>query len=264
MALRDQPYIPLYVQDIMTDEKLNNCSASTHGVYIKGIMCLMHKSEHYGKILLNQKFKQGDKQSRNFALMLVKHLPYSIEEIEAAIDELLTEKVCFLEDDFLCQKRMIRDGEISKIRSSVGKKGGNNSLGKNKKNLLNQNQKQITENENENKDEIKILNKKDEIKNLSKEYFNEVMESFSDWRTYLGKQHEIYLKENEYTYQIVIDTLKKIPPSKFKDSVSYSMNSTYKKIYERPNDRPKTETKPKSKGINDVWQDKLAKLNQGA
>jgi hypothetical protein len=87
-------------------------------------------------------------------------------------------------------------------------------------------------------------------------------ESISDWRTYLGKQHEIYLKENEYTYQIVIDTLKKITPSKFKDSVSYSMNSTYKKIYERPNDRPKTETKPKSKGINDVWQDKLAKLNQ--
>lgn len=118
------------------------------------------------------------------------------------------------------------------------------------------------ENENINEDEIKILNKKEEIKNLSKEYFNEVMESFSDWRTYLGKQHEIYLKENEYTYQIVIDTLKKIAPSKFKDSVSYSMNSTYKKIFERPKDRPKTETKPK--GINDVWKDKLAKLNQGA
>jgi len=55
MALRDQPYLPLYVQDIMTDEKLNECSAASHGIYIKGIMCLMHKSETYGKIMLKHK-----------------------------------------------------------------------------------------------------------------------------------------------------------------------------------------------------------------
>ena len=52
----------------------------------------MHKSEEYGKILLQQKFKQTDKQSKNFAIMLVKHLPYTIEEIEKAIDELIEEK----------------------------------------------------------------------------------------------------------------------------------------------------------------------------
>lgn len=26
MALRDQPYLPLYVQDFLTDEKLRECS----------------------------------------------------------------------------------------------------------------------------------------------------------------------------------------------------------------------------------------------
>ena len=44
MALRDQPYLPLYIHDIMVDEKLNECCAATHGIYIKGLMCLMHKS----------------------------------------------------------------------------------------------------------------------------------------------------------------------------------------------------------------------------
>ena len=48
MALRDQPYIPLYVQDFMTDEKLNECSAATTEVYIR-LMCVMHKSEKIGR-----------------------------------------------------------------------------------------------------------------------------------------------------------------------------------------------------------------------
>ena len=46
MSLRNQPYIPLYVQDFMTDERLNECSAAANGVYIR-LMCLMHKSEEY-------------------------------------------------------------------------------------------------------------------------------------------------------------------------------------------------------------------------
>lgn len=126
MALRDQPYIPIFIQDIMTDEKLNECSASTHGIYIKGIMCLMHKSEIYGKLLLKQKYKQTESMSQNFALQICKHLPYSIEEITNAIDELIKEKVCYYENDYLCQKRMIKDNAINLVRSNAGKKGGGN------------------------------------------------------------------------------------------------------------------------------------------
>ena len=58
MSLRNQPYFPLYVQDFLTDEKLNCCSASSQGVYIK-IMCLLHKSEVYGELMLKQKDKQN-------------------------------------------------------------------------------------------------------------------------------------------------------------------------------------------------------------
>ena len=126
MALRDQPYIPLYIKDIMTDEKLNECSAATHGVYLKGILCLMHKSESYGKILLKQNHKQSKNISLNFANQLFRHLPYTVEEIKEAIDELINEKVCYYDGDYLCQKRMIKDGQISSIRSKAGKKGGGN------------------------------------------------------------------------------------------------------------------------------------------
>jgi hypothetical protein len=158
MALRDQPYIPLYIQDIMTDEKLNECCAATHGIYIKGILCLMHKSEQYGKILLKQKYKQTESISRNFALMLVKHLPYSEAEIEKAIDELIREKVCYFEDDYICQKRMIKDNAISEARSDAGKKGGGNPnfVSKLVKTKIQTKHEYENENVNENKDAIEL------------------------------------------------------------------------------------------------------------
>lgn len=127
MALRDQPYLPLYIQDFLTDEKLNECSASTVGVYIK-IMCLMHKSEEYGTILLKQKDKQSKeqnfKQSVLFSLKLAKLLPFDFDVIQSSLEELLDEKVLHIEGDFLCQKRMIKDHLISIKRSLSGKSGG--------------------------------------------------------------------------------------------------------------------------------------------
>jgi uncharacterized protein YdaU (DUF1376 family) len=126
MALRDQPYLPLYVQDFLTDEKLMECSASATGIYIR-LLCIMHKSDEYGTILLKQKDKQTDNQIKNFALKLAKCLPYSTEEIINGISELIEEGVLQNGDDRLSQKRMIKDNEISLIRSKAGKKGGDNN-----------------------------------------------------------------------------------------------------------------------------------------
>ena len=123
MALRDQPYLPLYVQDFLTDEKLIECSASATGIYIR-MLCIMHKSDEYGTILLKQKDKQSDKQVNNFALKLVKFMPYSESEIISGLNELITEGVLKIEDDKLIQRRMIRDNEISIIRADAGKRGG--------------------------------------------------------------------------------------------------------------------------------------------
>ena len=126
MALRNNPYLPLYVQDFMTDEKLMECSAEATGIYIR-LMCLMHKSEEYGKILLKQKYKQTDKQILNFATQLAKFFPYDFASIERGLTDLIDENVIEISGDYLLQKRMIKDNEVSEKRASAGRNGGNST-----------------------------------------------------------------------------------------------------------------------------------------
>ena len=123
MALRDQPYIPLYVQDVLTDEKLVECSASSHGIYFR-LICILHKQEKYGLLYLKQKYKQSESKFKNFALMLSKQMPFDEALIEISLQELYNEDVIKIEEDNLFQKRMVKDGELSLIRSSIGKTGG--------------------------------------------------------------------------------------------------------------------------------------------
>lgn len=122
MALRDQPYLPLYVQDFLTDEKLAECSAQSTGVYIR-LMCLMHKSSQYGCILLKQKDKQNESTILNFACKLARQMPYTVDVIAAALEELLEEEVIQINGDVLSQKRMVKDANLSDTRSAAGKKG---------------------------------------------------------------------------------------------------------------------------------------------
>jgi hypothetical protein len=123
MALRNQPYFPFYVNDFTSDEKLILCSAESTGVYIR-IMCLMHKSDEYGVILLKQNFKQSSKQEHNFALLFAKFMPYDLSVIESALDELIAAGVLILDGDRLYQKRMVKDEKISQLRVEAGRKGG--------------------------------------------------------------------------------------------------------------------------------------------
>jgi hypothetical protein len=122
MALRDQPYIPLYVQDFLSDEKLRECKAASVGVYIL-MMCLMHKSEEYGVILLKQNSQQNTSTCLDFAYKLAKHLPYAITEIDDALKDLIENKVIHLEGNKILQRRMVRDNRLSLIRSEAGKQG---------------------------------------------------------------------------------------------------------------------------------------------
>lgn len=123
MALRGQPYLPLYVQDFMTDEKLNECSAESTGVYIR-IMCVMHKSEQYGTITLKQKDKQNLSKIKNFACKLLKQMPYTVDVIERSLQELVEEGVLVIDSDTLFQKRMVKDANLSDIRAFAGSEGG--------------------------------------------------------------------------------------------------------------------------------------------
>lgn len=134
MALRDQPYLPLYVNDFLSDEKLNNCSAESTGIYIR-LMCLMHKSEKYGMFVLNERDKIRYKSQANlehaspnhaqiFAAKLRRFMPYSEEEIQRGIEELVSYGVIQMNEDYLLQPRMVRDGELSSARAKAGSAGG--------------------------------------------------------------------------------------------------------------------------------------------
>ena len=123
MARRNQPYLPLYVQDYLTDEKLNMCSAASQGVYIK-IMCILHKQSEYGTILLKQKDKQNKSTCLNFANKLVKLLPFSHDVINDALEELVDEGVLSIDGDKMFQKRMVADNSLSEKRAKAGSKGG--------------------------------------------------------------------------------------------------------------------------------------------
>ncbi len=120
MALRDQPYLPLYVQDFLTDERLNECSAESTGVYIR-LMCLMHKSQEYGTIRLKQKDKQSGEAAKDFAVKLARQMPYAADVIERSLRELLEEEVLSLDGDQLFQRRMVKDGRLSSIRQEARK-----------------------------------------------------------------------------------------------------------------------------------------------
>lgn len=123
MSRRNKPYLPLYVQDFLTDEKLAECSAESTGVYIR-LMCIMHKSEDYGTILLKQKDKQNSSNIENFACKLQRQMPYSVQVIAKGLQELITEGVLTLDGDRLYQKRMVADAKLSDARAEAGKTGG--------------------------------------------------------------------------------------------------------------------------------------------
>ena len=180
MALTDNPYLPLYVRDWLTSNKLSLCSANAHGVLIN-IMCVMHRENDYGKILLKQKFKQNSSTSFNFASQLAKLIALDFVEIKNGIDELLDENVLVIEGDFLVCQRMVLDANKSINKSKNGKKGGLKTQSKNKNFASNFAKAKVQanteiENEIENKNEIIKLSKNgffknelpDEIKVLSK------------------------------------------------------------------------------------------------
>lgn len=208
MALRDQPYLPLYVQDFLTDEKLAECSASANGVYIR-IMCLMHKSEEYGKISLKEKdicrgksigktSGKYDGKVEIFAGKLARHLPYDFDEIESGLTELLDEGVLSIEDNTLCQKRMIRDAEISEKRAVSGRRGAiasnnrDNNPDPNPDNFAGQfagaKEAANSENEYENKNDIDIDKEKGFAKGKGKDVEVEVIEDveFDAFKTWIS------------------------------------------------------------------------------
>lgn len=131
MALTNQPYLPLYVKDWLTNSNLKMCSASSHGLMIN-IMCLLHKEDVYGTFLLKQNFKHNEDICLDFASQLARLLPFDKGEIYISLKELVDEDVLSIEGDLLICRRMVRDCETSKKRAKSGSEGGKKTQQKNK------------------------------------------------------------------------------------------------------------------------------------
>ena len=108
MALRDQPYLPLYVKNVLTDVNLIECSAESHGVYFR-LLCILYMQKPCREICLKQKDKQSDQQVKNFAIKLGRSMPFSVDVIESSINELVTEDVLEINGDILSQKRICHE-----------------------------------------------------------------------------------------------------------------------------------------------------------
>ena len=238
MALRNQPYLPLYVQDFLTDEKLNQCSASSQGIYIK-IMCILHKQEEYGTILLKQKDKQNASTCQNFAYKFVKLLPFNTEELLAAITELVEEGVLTIDGDKMFQKRMVQDNRISEVRSKAGKKGGFAKAKDLANNLAKSKQNPEYENEYEYVNEFEI--KKDIYKEkanfnfsfLDVEVFDKrIDEPFFEWINYLQNVKGIDFNQSiiEQHY-INIRNLSKCKYDKAVELIYTAIRKTWKDVY---------------------------------
>lgn len=209
MALTDNPYLSLYVRDWLTSNKLKLCSANAHGVLIN-IMCVLHRENDYGKILLNQKFKQTDKQHTNFALYFAKLLALDFAEIEIGILELLDAEILVIEGDFLIQPRMINDAELSRTRALSGSKGGKKTQ-KFAKKFAKANNKANTDIEIDIENEIKIDNKKEVLnKKFNAEKFlleNGASEKFIDEWFKIRKAKR--LVNTDTAFQRFLDEVKK-------------------------------------------------------
>ena len=233
MALRNQPYIPLYVEDFLTDEKLNLCSAATQGIYIK-MMCIFHKSENYGGILLKQKDKQNSSTPFNFACKFAKLLPFSFDEILLAITELIDENVLLIDGDFLFQKRMVKDNYISETRSESGKKGGLSAQKNKEKTVKNDNNfakakvkaKSKQNTEYEYKDNNIDINSNNSINDNIEKKEKEKKENFAEFVTLTKTEYnKLVEKYGEVEAVWMIDKL-----NNYKGSKNKKYNSDYMAI----------------------------------
>lgn len=111
------PAFQFYPADWLNDIKLQSCSLAAQGLLIN-LMCIMHQSEPYGKLMIN-----GHKPSIKDVshLLRLHHKTY-----QARLKELLLYGVLYEDENgVVCNKRMIKDEHIRQVRRDAGKLGGN-------------------------------------------------------------------------------------------------------------------------------------------
>jgi hypothetical protein len=279
MALTDQPYLPLYVDDWMNNNKLKMCSPSAHGLMIV-IICIMHKETEYGTILLKQKFRQTSRQIKNFALQIAKLSPFDSAAIEDPLNELLSEGALTIIDDYLICPRMVKDCQKSKAKADAGKIGGAITQKKKAFDKAKLQAKCVsnsgidTDNGIESESVIENGLVTDEGKGGAGEKPNLIypfesenfLNQWSVWQTYLGEQHEFeYLAETtEQAALIDLANLSKHDETTAITIMHQSMANGWKGFFEVKQQYGSTK-QPSAKGVagySDNFKRKIAERLQ--
>lgn len=111
------PWMKFYPSDWQSDPMLRCCSIAARGLWVE-MMCLMHKAEPYGSLLVN-----GARLDKRKLAILV---GISEKECSALLMELEGNGVFSRDDDgILYSRRMRRDFAKAETDKANGKRGGN-------------------------------------------------------------------------------------------------------------------------------------------
>ena len=124
-----QPYLPLYVQDVLTMQGLAECSAAANGVYLR-LICILHKQEEYGVYRLRETCRQHDDIFADLARQLARLMPFDCAEVESCLRELVDCQVLTLGENSISDDGMVQQKSLHEKRASAGKKGANVTNGK--------------------------------------------------------------------------------------------------------------------------------------
>ena len=124
-----QPYLPLYVQDVLTMQGLAECSAAANGVYLR-LLCILHKQEEYGVYRLRETYRRHDDIFVDLARQLGRLMPFDCAEVESCLRELVDCQVLTLDENSISDDGMVQQNALHEKRASAGKKGANVTNGK--------------------------------------------------------------------------------------------------------------------------------------
>lgn len=81
------------------------------------------------------------------------------------------------------------------------------------------------------------------------------------WIDYIDKQHGVILDKNEYTYEVLLDAIKRVGAEKIIESINHSIVCRYKRIFAKKDDEySSNKTKQTTTNVNDKWAEKKRKL----
>ena len=114
---RKLPYIHFYPNDWMSDENVRCCSIAARGLWID-LLCLMHKNEHRGYLSRPNGTPYSTEQIANMAGICQ---DFAIDLLSELVDNGAASKT---DDGIIYNRRMVRETNLSRVRSQSGRLGG--------------------------------------------------------------------------------------------------------------------------------------------